>query len=161
MPNKYLIKIAFLGAAMGAARSAGRIAVGALKSAGNQVHLATGGGFRDYAQHTLGVTDPAKLAKIGNQKDLMRHIISSSVEKVTKPGAAGIGQAINKPSFGAIRNAIKSNKAPIDSMKAAVPGIKNTQTDARVVTGALGVAGIYGAHKVLSRNNDAQQYQGY
>lgn len=132
MNNIYLEKIASLtGAAMGAAAAVGRVAYKGVKAVANQAHLATGGAYMNHAQNVLGIKDPQKLARMGGSK--------KQLWQATKKN---LGANPNKRQ---VRDAFKTFKDD------TLPGLKNTQTDARIALGATAAAGAYAGSKIKSK----------
>lgn len=136
MSNKYLEKIAGFGDMVG---SVGRIIGNGAKAYGNQVHLALGGGFRDYAHNTLGITNPAKLQNLNGSKE----------------GLTAIKKAIikDKPSFTEKKEALNNFKNIVE------PDLRKKQLDARITAGAITAAGITGIVKGKNSYDSYQQNQ--
>lgn len=147
MANKYLEKIAMgIGSGIRAVVSGvGRVAKGTAKAVGNQVHLAGGGGFRDYAHNHFGVKDPFELSKFtfgggrADAKRLMR-----------------MAQKHNKAGF-SYPNDAKSMKG---WARGAIGDLQKKQLDARIRVGAMGAAGAVGAVK-LKQHLEEPQVQSY
>lgn len=162
MPNKYLVKLAsgnaFANAITGAAKVVGtvvgagtRVAGKGVKALGNQVHLATGGAYRDHAFKNLGVTDPAKLMKINGSQAGLREM-ARAAQKAKMP---------NAPS-GTILGRSPELKA---DFRKGMKGLQNKQMDARIVVGGTAAAGaaltMKAKEKITERKNQGAYYQQY
>lgn len=159
MSNKYLTKLAAGGngvfnAINGAVRmvgsaagAAGRVAGKGARAFGNQVHLASGGAFRDAAMKA-GVNNPTKLMDInGSQGGLKR--MARAIKKTQAPTAPGA-------------TILKRGPADRAAFRKTVTGLHDKQLDARIVVGgtvaAAGVATMKAKDAIAKRNTEQGTY---
>lgn len=157
MSNIYLTKIAaggnavlnaindvtrFAAAGLG---SAGRIAGKGVKAFGNQVHLASGGAFRDAAA-AAGVTNPAKLMDVNGSQAGLR-TMARAMKKAQSPGAS---------------NSTILKRGPQEKLdfRKTVEGLHKKQLDARIITGATIASGAALTMKVKDKIAERNAHQG-
>ena len=148
MANKYLEKIAGMDAAIGKGmKTVGFAALDGTKAAlkfagrgaaafGKQVHLAAGGGFKDYAHSSLGIKSPFELSKLsfgGNQKDV------KTLREMAVKGSKN--KFASRPKLRALDNG-------------GIEKLRKQQRNARMIVGGTTAAGTYGTFKLKEKLNE-------
>lgn len=156
----YIEKSAFVGGLAkglsGAASGAGYLAKTLGRGLGKSLHYSVGGAYRDYAYKNMGITNPAKLAKIsGNKRDLasFTHKFRQSPEFQNLPKGKMSGKVFQESP---------ERLASLNKFKKDTIGDLQSKTNAgRMVVGGVGVGAAYGAHKLLTSPFRSQQDYSY
>lgn len=142
MSNKYLEKIAgarsfrspfnsLMGAGLTSLKNLG-------KGVGNQFHNAFGGAYRDYAQNTLGITNPAHLARTSSVRSMAREYYKKN------PIGTNLTRAQRSTNF---RNTVHE--------------LQDKTNSGRLGAGVITAGSLVAGNALLNRANNNQQNQGY